>query len=154
MDLVLYKNFSVHNKLNKNITPIATYEGVQLVNAIDDHDISVEVAIPTGELSWDDVNYFSFDGAYYFLSSVSKEYQDVSVLNGTMDLLMTYKDAIKQLDVFAERSTSHGSARLEDSMRGITVDTDRTVVEFPNSVAGSEVMGTYILNTAQLGFES
>ena len=152
MDVTLYKNFSVENKLNKNLTQVAKYAGIQVVEPTDDYDIQIRMTVPTDTLKWSNVNYFEFDGAYYFLESVDKQANSISVVNGRMDLLMTYQSAIQALSVLPERSTSHGSMRLEDQNRRITVDSVRTVVAFPNTISGSEGMGAYIVTTAQSGY--
>ena len=152
MDVTLYKNFSVENKLNKNITQVAKYTGIQVVEPTDDYDVQIRMTVPTDTLKWSNVNYFEWDGAYYFLDSVDKQANSISIINGRMDLLMTYRSAILDLSVLPERSTSHGSMRLEDQNRRITVDSVRTVVAFPNTISGSEGMGAYIVTTAQSGY--
>lgn len=164
MDVVLYKNFSVPNKLSKNITEVARYQGVQLIQSLDryqggqavqavnDADVSIRMTVPTDDLRWDAVNYFEWDGAYYFLTSVDKQVNSLSILNGEMDLLMTYSDAILQLMVTAERSSSHGSPRLEDSLSQLSVDADRIEIEFPNAPSDQENAGFYVLTTSQAGY--
>ena len=152
MDVTLYKNFSVENKLGKNLTQVAKYSGIQVVEPTDDYDVQIRMTVPTDTLKWSNVNYFEFDGAYYFLESVDKEANAISVVNGRMDLLMTYKSAVESLSVLPERSTNNGSMRLEDQNRRITVDSVRTVVAFPNSISGSEAMGVYVLTSSQSGY--
>lgn len=152
MDVTLYKNFSVENKLSKNLTQVARYAGIQVVEPVDDFDVQVRLTVPTNVLKWDNVNYFEFDGAFYFLESVDKQANAISVVNGRMDLLMTYRSAIEALSVLPERSTSHGSMRLEDQNRRISVDSSRSVVAFPNPISGSEAMGVYVVTTAQSGY--
>lgn len=152
MDVTLYKNFSVENKLTKNITQVAKYTAVQVVEPTDDHDVQLRMTVPTDTLKWSNVNYFEFDGAYYFLESVDKEANSISIVNGRMDLLMTYKSAIQALSVLPERSTSHGSMRIEDQNRRITADSTRTVVSFPKSIPDTEAAGVYILTSAQSGY--
>ena len=152
MDVTLYKNFSVENKLEKNLTQVAKYVGIQVVEPTDDFEVQIRMTVPTDTLKWSNVNYFEFDGAYYFLESVLKEANSISILQGRMDLLMTYRTAILQLNVLPERSTSHGSMRLEDVERRVTVDSTRTISAFPNSISGSEAMGAYVLTSAQLGY--
>ena len=154
MDVTLYRNFSVPNKLNKNLTQVAKYTGVQVVNETDDFDVSVRMTVATDTLKWDNVNYFEWDDAYYFLESVTKTANSISTVNGRMDVLMTYRSAINALNVKAERSTSHGSPRLDDELRPVSVDTQRTVATFPNTISGSEAMGVYVLTTSQLGYQS
>ena len=152
MDIILYKNFSVENKINKTITPVATYAGVTMVNSYDDYDISVQFTVPNSTLKWSNVNYMQVDGAYYFIESVEHLSNNAEIVHGRMDLLMTYKDAILDLTVLAERSTSHGSTRLDDENRQIAVDTTKTVATWPKAILGSEAAGCYVLTTAQRGF--
>lgn len=152
MDVVLYKNFSVENKLNKNITEVGRYSGVQSVEPTDDNAVRVRMTAPRDQLTWSVINYFQFDGAYYFLDNVEMEASNISILVGRMDLLMTYRDAINGLMVLPERSTSHGSMRLDDQIRRISIDTDRSVLQFPNIINDNEGSGTYILTSAQPGY--
>ena len=132
MDVTLYKNFSVENKLTKNLTQVAKYAGIQVVEPTDDYDVQIRMTTPTDTLKWSNVNYFEWDGAYYFLESVSKEANSISIVNGLMDLLMTYRAEILKLRVLALRSSSHGSARLADTARAISVArSDWMVVVLP-----------------------
>lgn len=154
MDVTLYKNFSVENKLSKNLTQVAKYTGVQAVEPTDDYDVQIRMTVPTDTLKWSNVNYFEWDGAYYFLDSVDKVANSISIINGRMDVLMTYKTAIQALSVLPERSTSNGSMRLEDQNRRITVDSVRTVVIFPNTISDSEAMGVYVVTSSQPGYST
>ena len=152
MDVTLYKNFSVPSAMNKNITQVAKYVGVQLAEPTDDDEVDIRMTVPTDTLKWSNVNYFAWDGAYYFLNSVTKQANSISIIHGEMDPLMTFPDAVKQLLIMASRSTSHGSSRLADSMRTISVDSERTVVNFPNQIPDSEATGRYVLVTSQSGY--
>lgn len=152
MDIILYKNFSVENKINKNITTVATYAGTQMVEPYDDHDITVKFTVANSLLKWSNINYMQVDGAYYFVDSVEHLADGVELVHGRMDLLMTYKNAIGSLKVLAERSTSHGSTRIYDVNRLLSVDSVRTVAVWPLKVLGSEAAGCYVLTTAQKGF--
>ena len=152
MNLTLYKNFSVYNKINKNITTIANFPGEQMVESINDNDISVRFTGGT-DVSLDNCNYFAWDGAYYFVESIEYEAQNIKIINGTLDLLMTYKDAIMQLNVRATRSTNLGTGRAEDTERLYSVDADKSVISFPRSISGDESQGCYVLVTSQQGFD-
>ncbi len=149
----LYKNFSVYHKLNKNITLVESYPAEQLVEPTDDYDISIRMTVPTDTLRWDNVNYMRFDDAYYFIDHVEQLRNGVSVVHGNMDLLMTYRDAINGLSVEALRSSSHGSSRLQDDMRRISVDSDRIVSRFQTQIVDTEGAGCYILVTSQSGYQ-
>lgn len=152
MDIVLYKNFSVYNKLNKNITAVATFQAVQAVEPIDDNDITLKVAVGNNVVKWSNCNYFQFDGAYYFIDSIEHQNNGLVNINGNMDMLMTYKEAIKELSVQATRTTSHGTSRAEDSLRLISADSTKTVKEFPKQLNETESGGVYIISTSQSGY--
>ena len=151
MDLTLYKNFSVYNKINKNITTIANYPGEQMVESINDNDISVRFTGGT-DVSLDNCNYFAWDGAYYFVESIDYEAQNIKIINGTLDLIMTYKSAIMQLNVRATRSTNLGTGRAEDTERLYSVDSNKSVISFPNLLNETESGGMYCLVTSQSGY--
>lgn len=152
MDVTLYKNLSTENTLTKTLTQVAKYTSVQLPEPTNDADVTIRMAVPTDTLKWSNVNYFEWDGAYYYVDSVDKMANGNTTLHGRMDLLMTYSTAIKALKVLPERSTSSGSRRLEDQNRRISVDSTRTVLNYPNPIAGSEAMGAYVITTAQNGY--
>ena len=153
MDLVLYKNFSVANKLTKNITQVASYQGVQLVEPANDAEVSIRMTVPTDDLRWDHVNYFEWDGAYYFLTSVDKVANGIPVVNDNMDLLMTYREGVKALNVKLRRSTSHGTSRAEDELRQYSVSSDRAVALFPKKFGETENTGSYVFVTSQKGYQ-
>lgn len=153
MDIVLYKNFSVYNKINKNITAIKTFQAVQAVESINDSDITLKVAVGNNVVKWDNCNYFQFDGAYYFIDGGVEHLNNGLVnINGNMDLLMTYKEAIMQLNVRATRSTNLGSGRAEDDTRLFSVDSVKSVITFPNQLDDTQSGGLYIMATSQSGY--
>ena len=146
-------NLSLPNVLNKNVSTTATYD-VQMVTAIDDKQIVVRVALPYSAVNWKAINYMEVDGAYYTIDSVKHVANGISEINGSIDLLMTYRDAIKQLNVLAERSTSHGSPNIADPMRASVAGADVTVTSFSSSIGDSEAQGVYILSTSQKGYSA
>lgn len=146
------KNYSFKNVLNKNVTTTATYDA-QMVSAIDDKQIVVRFHLPYSDVNWKAINYMQVDGAYYFIDSVKHIAKDISEINGSIDLLMTYRDAIKQLTVLAERSTSHGSPNIADPLRAFEVGETVNTLTFP-SIDGGEATGAFILSTSQNGYHS
>lgn len=149
MDVTLYKNFSVENTVNKNKTQVAKYTGVQLVEPTDDHDVTIRMAVPTATLRWDKVNYFEWDGAFYFLESNTEVANGVTVINGRMDELETYRAAVLECRGHLVRSSSHGSSRLEDAARVFSVDATKTVSKWPNQIDDTDNGGFYVLLTSQ-----
>lgn len=151
MQVALMNNRSLKNVLNKTVSTTATYDA-QMVTAIDDKQIVVRVALPYGDVNWKAINYMEVDGAYYYIDSVKHIANGVSEINGSIDLLMTYRDAIKQLSVLAERSTSHGSPNIIDPLRASEAGADVKVVNFSSAIKDTEAEGVYILSTSQNGY--
>ena len=151
MQVALMNNYSFKNVLNKTVTTTATYDA-QMVTAIDDKQIVVRFHLPYTDVNWKAVNYMEVDGAYYFIDSVKHIAKGISDVNGSIDLLMTYRDAIKQLNVLAERSTSHGSRNIADPFRTAEAGGVVTVKAFTKTISDTEANGAYILSTSQRGY--
>lgn len=152
MQVALMNNRSLMNVLNKTVTTTATYDA-QMVTAIDDKQIVVRFHLPYSAVNWKAVNYMEVDGAYYYIDSVKHIANGISEVNGSIDLLMTYRDAIKQLSVLAERSTSHGSPHIADPLRASEAGAEVKVLSFTSSIGEAESTGTYILSTSQNGYK-
>lgn len=152
MQVTLMNNRSLKNVLNKTVSTTATYDA-QMVTAIDDKQIVVRFHLPYNAVNWKAVNYMEVDGAYYYIDSVKHIANGISEVNGSIDLLMTYRDAIKQLNVLAERSTSHGSPNIADPLRAFEAGAEVKVTAFTSSIGEAESTGTYILSTSQNGYK-
>lgn len=150
MKVALMNNYSLKGVLNKNVTTTGTYD-VQMMTAFDDKQIVVRVAIPYGEVNWKAINYMEVDGAYYFIDSVKHIADSISEINGSIDLLMTYRDAIKQLSVLAERSTSHGSPNIVDPLRAFEAGGKVLKSDFTATINDTETAGAFVLSTSQNG---
>lgn len=151
MQVALMNNRSLPNVLNKTVSTTATYDA-QMVTAIDDKQIVVRFHLPYNAVNWKAVNYMEVDGAYYYIDSAKHIANGVTEINGSIDLLMTYRDAIKQLNVLAERSTSHGSPNIADPLRASAAVGDVSVTAFTSEIKDNEVNGAYILSTSQRGY--
>ena len=150
MQVALMKNYSFKNVMNKTVTTTATYDA-QMVTPIDDKQIVVRFHLPYSAVNWKAVNYMEVDGAYYFIDSVKHIAKDISEVNGSIDLLMTYRDAIKQLTVLAERSTSHGSPNIADPLRAFEAGGKVLKSDFTAVINDTETAGAFILSTSQNG---
>lgn len=152
MQVALMNNRSLKNVLNKTVSTTAAYDA-QMVTAIDDKQVVVRFHLPYTAVNWKAVNYMEVDGAYYYIDSVKHVANGISEVNGSIDLLMTYRDAIKQLNVLAERSTSHGSPNITDPLRASEAGAEVKVSFFTSSIGEAESTGTYILSTSQNGYK-
>lgn len=150
MRVALMINLSMEEVLNKTVSTTATYDA-QMVTAIDDKQIVVRFRLPYTAVNWKAVNYMEVDGAYYFIDSVKHVAEGISDVNGRIDLLMTYRDAIKQLNVLAERSTSHGSPNIVDPLRAFEAGGKVLKSDFTTNINDTESAGAFVLSTSQNG---
>lgn len=150
MRVALMNNLSLPNVLNKTVSTTATYDA-QMVTVIDDKQIVVRVALPYSAVNWKAINYMEVDGAYYYIDSTKHIANGVAEINGSIDLLMTYRNAIKQLDVLAERSTSHASPNIADPLRASEAGGKVMVTKFSSNIVDTETAGAFVLSTSQNG---
>lgn len=150
MRVALMANKSLRNVLNKTVSTTATYDA-QMVTAIDDKQIVIRVALPYADVNWKAINYMEVDGTYYYIDSVKHIANGLSEINGSIDLLMTYRDAINQLTVIAERSSSHGSSALADPLRASEVGGKVDITKFSSKIGDAEKDGAFVLSTSQSG---
>ena len=153
MQVALMNNRSLPNVLNKTVSTTATYDA-QMVTPIDDKQIVVRVALPYSAVNWKAINYMEVDGAYYYINSVKHIANGMSEINGSIDLLMTYRGAINQLSVLAERSTSHGSPNIADPLRSSEAGEKVALTKFSGGVDDTEGAGAFVLSTSQEGYHS
>lgn len=153
MDVTLYKNLSgTENDLSPNLAVARTLTSVQIVEEVDDNTPTIRFAVPTDQLKWSEVNYLRWDGAYYFIRSVTKQANGLSSVNAEMDELHTYAAAIRGWTALFERK-SDGTLRAEDEARLVSADSRRSVFRFVDQISKTENAGTYVLVTSQKGFE-
>lgn len=150
MQVSLMITRSLPNVLNKTVSTTATYDA-QMVTAIDDKQIVVRFHLPYSAVNWKAVNYMMVDGAYYFIDSAKHVAKGITEVNGNIDLLMTYRDAIEQLSVLAERSTSHGSPNIVDPMRAFEAGGKVLKSDFTSTINDTESAGAFVLSTSQNG---
>lgn len=134
MTITLYKNVSDKRNLNKNITEIKT------VSAIAKGDINI--ISPTLI-----IQYFSTDFNYCYISEFNRYYyvNSISLLNGqriqlelSVDVLMSYKEEIKNLTVNILRYENIEPTYLADSRIPLYSDTLQKVIEFPENIFNLE----------------
>lgn len=134
MTVTLYKNTSDKRNLNKVITEIksvsATAKG------------EINIISPTLIL-----DYFSIDFNYCYISDFNRYYfvNSITLLTGRMvqinlsvDVLMSYKEEIKNLTVNVLRYENIEPTFLTDSRIPLFSDTVQKVIEFPENVFNLE----------------
>ena len=134
MTVTLYKNTSDKRNLNKVITEIksvsATAKG------------EINIISPTLILE-----YFSTDFNYCYISDFDRYYfvKSITLLTGHrvqidlfVDVLMTYKEEIKNLTVNVLRYENIDPTFLSDSRIPLFSDTVQKVIEFPENIFNLE----------------
>ena len=128
MDLILYKNNSVFNKVNKSLDRVSSLYDVVNVDDTNDQTISLRY---TGTYSVNpyNANYMKWDNIFYFITSVDTPANGVMMINGEIDVLMTYRHEISEAKVKLARSSNLGNAYVEDPERVFTSNEIRSIKE-------------------------
>ena len=139
MNLILYRNNSLTNVVNKNITLITNHSNIKFIDPYNEYMPVVRVK---GKTNWDDVNYFAISSSgtnndsftrYYFLEDVTIKSPQIAILRGRLDVLKTYQTFIGSLKCYLLRSDSHGDDYLMDT-KPSKVYSDISKLTFKNSM--------------------
>ena len=147
--LILYRNKSDKNKLDKTLTQIAGPMSVLVKDMINGENPVIE--LKGG--NYTDCNYAMLDGIYYFVETPTKDNAQRNILNLYMvDPLMTYNSAIKACDCIItkqEQSTNSnkyindGSLVTESKCDNVLLEStqkfDNTTCSYVLTVVGKGV---------------
>lgn len=142
MNIILYKNQSEKNKINKVLTTVATITGtLRDKSSVVNPDIVIEYNDPTG------FNYCYIDEfeRYYFVENVVVLNNKLIQLNLRVDVLESFKTAILQQHIIIGKSTNKIDEYLPDENLVVNVKTKTDIVNFPNGLLND---GEFILITA------
>ena len=134
MTVTLYKNTSDKRNLNKNLTEIKT------VSATAKGDINIISPTLIIQNFSTDFNYCyisDFD-RYYFVKSITLLTGQRVQIDLTVDVLMSYKEEIKNLTVNVLRYEKIEPTYLVDSRIPLYSDTVQKVIEFPENIFNLE----------------
>lgn len=114
--VTLYKTNSIANKVDKTLgATVATYTDAKFLEPYDEYSPVIRIR---GKVSFDDCNYLSITGnggaKFYFIEGVTVKSPAICHITCRLDVLMTYKAYIKQLQCYLLRSTSDGDLYLPD----------------------------------------
>lgn len=103
--------------LEKSPTWKATNVSCDIYGGVD--RINPALLVDTSQVNLDDTNYMHIPefGRYYFITSIVGNAGHSVVVNGHVDVLMTYQDSIRRCKCIAERSTSNYNFYLNDPRR-------------------------------------
>ena len=131
MNITLYKNNSVPDKVDKNITLVSSLTGTLR------HGTSV--LAPSILLVGDGVslnfNYFRVEewGRYYFTGPPRFEVNGTMTLNGVIDPLMSFSSDIKAARAIIKRQEYEWNMYLNDDRVVMNQNSKHKIVKFPNS---------------------
>lgn len=130
MNVILYNNKSDKRHLVKNITEIKT------VSATSKGDINIISPTLIIQNFSTDFNYcyISDFNRYYFVKSITLLTGQRIQIDLTVDVLMTYKEEIKNLTVNVLRYENIAPTFLTDSRIPLFSDTIQKVIEFPENI--------------------
>lgn len=134
MTVTLYKNISDKRNLNKNLSEIKT------VSATAKGDINIISPTLIIQNFSTDFNYCyisDFD-RYYFVKSITLLTGQRIQIDMSVDVLMSYKEEIKNLTVNVLRYEKSGPSFLTDSRIPLFSDTVQKVIEFPENIFNLE----------------
>ena len=135
MNVILYNNKSDKRQLVKNITEIKT------ISATAKGDINIISPTLIIHNFTTDFNYCyisDFD-RYYFVKSITLLTGQRIQIDLSVDVLMTYKEEIKNLTVNVLRYENIEPTFLTDSRIPLFSDTLQKVIEFPKNIFNLEI---------------
>ena len=151
MTITLYKNQSLSNVVDKVLTSERVIEGVRLVDeTFNEYNPSI---IISGVTDFDGYNYFKFDDKYYFIQPDGIEWSTdtICTVKGQLDVLMTFKDVIRSLECYVERSNDE-QPYVQDDFDTLACYQNQEVIDFNEGFSEVEPDGVYIFMTAQKGY--
>lgn len=128
MTIILYNNTSPSNYVNKSISIVSTLNGVlRNPTSIIDPVVTIERSSPVG------FNYARIEefGRYYFITGISSEVSNLVSISLHVDVLMTYKEGIKNMNAIIKRQENKFNLYLDDGIFKAYQNTKHKVIQFP-----------------------
>lgn len=120
MTITFYQNFSETNRLDKNLSQVASLTGsLRGECSITDPAIAVEWE---GAPSFVNYMYIPEFGRYYYITNITNIVNDLWVFEGHVDVLGTYKSSIRSLS---------GIINRQQNMYNLYLDDDKFLVNAP-----------------------
>lgn len=113
MVIKLYKNLSDNRTLNKKLSDMIEIEGT-LKNPLNLMDIIFTLNYEAIN-NYDEYNYCEINGIYYFITNKALINNSLITFNLHIDVLMTYKDLIKDIPCIVARNENKYNAYFHDS---------------------------------------
>lgn len=145
MDIILYQTTSERERINKDLSsslPLSGYLRGEC--SVTNPSFNIEVTNPS------DYNYCYIQdfGRYYYITNIVSVRTNIWRIDCDVDVLMSFKDAILNLDVIVS-DISLGESPVSTYFSGdqwaSTVRTKTDIINFPNGLLDN---GEYILITS------
>ena len=171
MDIKLYRNNSLSNVVNKNLTLVTTSSNAKFLEPYDEY---APVIRYRGKTNFDDVNYIGIEQSgtggftrYYFIENVTYKSPAIALITCRLDVLKTYSTFIGTLKCYINRTKdpNYNNSYLPDN-RPTLVYNNVTKLSFRDSndniegfvvpgegEADQKNKGIYILTTLQTGYD-
>lgn len=136
-NIVFYVNSSEKNKMDKTLTEITTMSGT-LRN---ETSIIDPVIIVEGDLSdFTCCNYMSIEtfGRSYFVNNIRSIRDDLFEVSGHVDVLSTYKNAIRSNQAIIRKQQNTWNLYLNDGSLRVYQNPDVIVKSFPSGFTKQE----------------
>lgn len=144
MEIVLYKNMSEPNRLNKDIRDPAQVNGYlrdasAIINPV------LRISMSADDLINYDYLYIPLWNRYYYISDYVSVRAGITDISCAVDVLMSYRSDINDLTVIVDKQEYNGSVYIND---GSWISEEREFYTIKNFQNGFNDTGEYILITA------
>ena len=147
MGIVLQKNTSLENVINKsvsNIGNISSWRAVDSVNVLAPVLFIERGSLTNAEVLSCNYLYISEFGRFYFVKNIEAVNESTFRLDCSVDVLYTYRARILNIEGLIERSTNNCNHYLTDS---IPVETSPAVSVIEFTPISYEAGAAYIITT-------
>lgn len=128
MFINLYNNTSPPNYVNKSITEVISLEGtLREPTSIIDPVVIVERNTPMG---FNYVHIPAFN-RYYFVTGISSESNNLVAIAMHVDVLMTYREQIANMNAIIKRQENQYNLYLDDGIFKAYQNTKHKIIKFP-----------------------
>lgn len=129
MTITLYNNSSPPNFINKTIAQVDSMEGtLRSPTSILDPVVTIERSNPVGF----NYAYIPEFNRYYYVTGISSETNGLIAVGMHVDVLMTYKTEIANMDAIIKRQENQYNLYLDDGIFKAYQNTKHKLIRFPN----------------------
>lgn len=150
MTIKLYTTKSLPNVVSKTLGTAVTVTDTNLMGEYDERNPVIRVR---GVSNIDQYNYFELDGKYYFMSTTKQSGSDVAIIEGQIDVLMSFPSVVGDLTVYIDRGPT-AEPYVADDKDTLYAYQNQDEIIFSTGFSDDVNDGLYILMTAQNGYKT